>query len=61
MAIVKRCDRCGKIYDILDINRMYSFDHELVIKYSDDEPQTFNLCDDCVRDVSEFIKGGEKA
>lgn len=54
---VKKCDRCGKIFDLDKCN---SENRELSIrKYGEHHwrAETFDLCADCVKSLKEWLKG----
>lgn len=62
--IVRKCDRCGKVFD--DKNRPFTFDIGksvfricTVNRYSK-TLDAFDLCDDCMENFNEWMKGEEK-
>lgn len=49
MADVKRCDRCGAIYNVAKC-RFGKFHGEW-------KAESYDLCDDCVKELEEFLEG----
>lgn len=48
MAIVHKCDRCGRYYDGFN---------NTVESSSYDSDDSYDLCDECIVDFYEFIRG----
>lgn len=57
----KQCDRCGKFYNIdLFSNLDKEWNSYKIIKecYPDSESHYIDLCDDCKKKLTEWLKGG---
>ena len=56
MANAKKCDRCGKYYDINHAKSMHgNFVTSISINSTSQYHQVFDLCDECIVDLYKFL------
>ena len=56
MADAKKCDRCGKFYDIPTVVELLGFRW---LSMDDSIRKSFDLCSDCIDALSDFMEGAE--
>ena len=58
MANAKKCDRCGAYCDEPGSKRIGGI---IILRFSDGTIYTFDLCEDCLEDLYNFLRLGDEA
>ena len=64
MSIAKKCNRCGKLYEIYNVERSVTDTNGLMLLNIDDRMQYFShgamdLCPDCMASFKKWLKTGQ--
>lgn len=61
MADVKKCDRCGAFYEKNKNNKSYTRNIVGVyLRYQDTDVARYDLCDECVEKLKQFLSEPDK-
>lgn len=63
MAAAKKCDRCGKLYELYDVPDKQIFGHNINgvdLTHDHDYIKEFDLCPDCMEALLVWLKNGKK-